>query len=305
MRPRSGARALSKTIRYTRYAPEGDGMARRSDSESKALDMYLEEIREHPILEREDEVELARRIRDGDEEALNQLVSANLRFVVSVARRYSGHGVPLADLVTEGNIGLIRAARRFDETKGVRFISYAVWWVRQSILQALTAGARIVRVPSGQLEESHRVIRTIRRLEQELGREPTVDEVAAELEINPAEVTDALGLRPGWVSLDAPLPNDDQSSMLDLIADPHLEDPNASAASAALHDVVEAGLTRLPEREATVLMQYFGLDGEPARSLEEIARGLGLTRERARMIKDRALVRLRLGETGKILESYR
>ena len=280
-------------------------MARRSDSESKALDMYLEEIREHPILEREDEVELARRIRDGDEEALNQLVSANLRFVVSVARRYSGHGVPLADLVTEGNIGLIRAARRFDETKGVRFISYAVWWVRQSILQALTAGARIVRIPSGQLEESHRVIRTVRRLEQELRREPTVDEVAAELEISPAEVTDALGLRPGWVSLDAPLPNDDQSSMLDLIADPHLEDPNASAASAALHDVVEAGLTRLPEREATVLMQYFGLDGEPARSLEEIARGLGLTRERARMIKDRALVRLRLGETGKILESYR
>jgi RNA polymerase primary sigma factor len=280
-------------------------MARRPDRESEALSLYLEEIREHPILGRDDEVELAQRIRDGDEDALNRLVSANLRFVVSVARRYAGHGVPLGDLVTEGNIGLIRAARRFDETKGVRFISYAVWWVRQSILQALTAGSRIVRIPSGQLEESHRVIRTVRRLEQELGREPTIDEVAAELEISPGEVTDALGLRPGWVSLDAPLPNDDQSSMLDLIPDTDLEDPNASAASAALRDVVEAGLTRLPEREATVLMQYFGLDGEPARSLEEIARGLGLTRERARMIKDRALVRLRLGETGKILESFR
>jgi RNA polymerase primary sigma factor len=280
-------------------------MARRPDRESEALSLYLEEIREHPILERDDEVELAKRIRDGDEDALNRLVSANLRFVVSVARRYAGHGVPLGDLVTEGNIGLIRAARRFDETKGVRFISYAVWWVRQSILQALTAGSRIVRVPSGQLEESHRAIRTVRRLEQELGREPTIDEVAAELEISPAEVTDALGLRPGWVSLDAPLLNDDQSSMLDLIPDTDLEDPNASAASAALRDVVEAGLTRLPEREAAVLMQYFGLDGEPARSLEEIARGLGLTRERARMIKDRALVRLRLGETGKILESFR
>ena len=247
----------------------------------------------------------AQRIKDGDESALNQLVAANLRFVVSVARRYAGHGVPLADLVTEGNIGLIRAARRFDETKGVRFISYAVWWVRQSILQALTAGSRIVRIPSGQLEESHRVVRTVRRLEQEFGREPTIDEVAAELEISPGEVTDALGLRPGWVSLDAPLPNDDQSSMLDLIPDTELEDPNAAAASAALHDVVEAGLTRLPEREAAVLMQYFGLDGEPPRSLEEIARGLGLTRERTRMIKDRALVRLRLGETGKILESFR
>ena len=280
-------------------------MARRPHRESEALSLYFEEIREHPILEREEEVELAQRIRDGDEEALNQLVAANLRFVVSVARRYAGHGVPLADLVTEGNIGLIRAARRFDETKGVRFISYAVWWVRQSILQALTAGSRIVRIPSGQLEESHRVIRAVRRLEQELGREPTIAEVAAELELSPGEVTDALGLRPGWVSLDAPLPNDDQSSMLDLIPDTELEDPNASAASAALRDVVEAGLTRLPEREAAVLMQYFGLDGEPARSLEEIARGLGLTRERARMIKDRALVRLRLGETGKILESYR
>jgi RNA polymerase primary sigma factor len=280
-------------------------MARRPHRESEALSLYFEEIREHPILEREEEVELAQRIRDGDEEALNQLVAANLRFVVSVARRYAGHGVPLADLVSEGTIGLIRAARRFDETKGVRFISYAVWWVRQSILQALTAGSRIVRIPSGQLEESHRVIRAVRRLEQELGREPTIAEVAAELELSPGEVTDALGLRPGWVSLDAPLPNDDQSSMLDLIPDTELEDPNASATSAALRDVVEAGLTRLPEREAAVLMQYFGLGGEPARSLEEIARGLGLTRERARMIKDRALVRLRLGETGKILESYR
>ena len=280
-------------------------MARRTDQESEALSIYLDEIRGHPLLEREDEVELAKRIRGGDEDALNQLVAGNLRFVVSVARRYAGHGVPLADLVTEGNIGLIRAARRFDETKGVRFISYAVWWVRQSILQALTAGSRIVRVPTGQLEESHRVVRTVRRLEQSLGREPTIDEVAAELEISPGEVTDALGMRPGWVSLDAPLPNDDQSSMLDLLPDTELVDPNASAASAALRDVVEEGLTRLPEREATVLMQYFGLDGEPARSLEEIARGLGLTRERARMIKDRALVRLRLGETGKILESFR
>jgi len=280
-------------------------MARRSDGEAEALSLYLEEIREHEILGREEEVAIARRIHEGDEEALNRLVAANLRFVVSVARRYAGHGVPLADLVTEGNIGLIRAARRFDETKGVRFISYAVWWVRQSILQALTDGSRIVRVPSGQLEESHRVVRAVRRLEQELGREPTLAETAAELEISPGEVSQALGMRPGWVSLDAPLPNDDESSMLDLIADPDLEDPNAVAASAALRDVVESGLTRLPEREAKVLTQYFGLDGEPARSLEEIARGLGLTRERARMIKDRALVRLRLGETGKILKSFR
>ena len=280
-------------------------MARRSDSESRALELYLEEIREHPLLDREDEVELARRIREGDEEALNRLVASNLRFVVSVARRYAGHGVPLADLVTEGNVGLIRAARRFDESKGVRFISYAVWWVRQSILQALSSGSRIVRVPSGQLEESHRVVRTIRRLEQELGREPKLHEVATELELSPTEVTEALGLRSGWVSLDAPLPNDDQSSMLDLIPDPDLEDPNVVAARAALRDVVESGLTRLPEREGTVLRQYFGLDGDPPRSLEEIARGLGLTRERTRMIKDRALTRLKLSETGRMLEEFR
>ncbi len=280
-------------------------MAGRSDSESKALELYLEEIREHPLLDREEEVALARRIRDGDEEALNRLVASNLRFVVSVARRYSGHGVPLADLVTEGNLGLIRAARRFDDSKGVRFISYAVWWVRQSILQALSDGSRIVRVPTGQLEESHRVVRTVRRLEQELGREPRLHEVAAELEMTPAEVTDALGARSGWVSLDAPLPNDDQSSMLDLLPDTELEDPHAAAAQAALRDVVESGLTRLPEREGTVLRLYFGLDGEPARSLEEIARQLGLTRERTRMIKDRALIRLRLGETGKMLKNFR
>jgi RNA polymerase primary sigma factor len=278
-------------------------MARQPESEALAL--YLDEIREHPILDREQEVALARRIHDGDEEALNQLVAANLRFVVSVARRYAGHGVPLADLVTEGNVGLLRAAKRFDETKGVRFISYAVWWVRQSILQALTEGSRIVKIPAGRLEESHRVVRAVRTLEQELGREPTIDEVAIELEITPGEVTDALGLRSGWVSLDAPLPEDSGSSMLDLLPDDDLEDADAAAAQAALRDVVEDGLTRLPEREADVLRQYFGLDGESPKSLQEIAASLKLTRERTRMIKDRALVRLRLGETGDLLRGFR
>jgi RNA polymerase primary sigma factor len=273
--------------------------------ESEALALYLDEIREHPILDREQEVALAARIHAGDEEALNQLVAANLRFVVSVARRYAGHGVPLADLVTEGNVGLLRAAKRFDETKGVRFISYAVWWVRQSILQALTEGSRIVKIPAGRLEESHRVVKAVRALEQELGREPTIDEVATELEITPGEVTDALGLRSGWVSLDAPLPEDSGSSMLDLLPDDDLEDADAAAAQAALRDVVEDGLTRLPEREADVLRQYFGLDGESPKSLQEIAASLKLTRERTRMIKDRALVRLRLGETGDLLRGFR
>ncbi|MCL7937951.1 MAG: RNA polymerase sigma factor RpoD/SigA [marine benthic group bacterium] len=280
-------------------------MARKPDSESEALSLYLQEIREHPILDREQEVALAQRIRSGDDRALNELVAANLRFVVSVARRYAGHGVPLADLVTEGNVGLLRAASRFDETKGVRFISYAVWWVRQSILQALTDGTRIVRIPAGQLEASNRVVRGVRRLEQELGREPTIDEVALELELTPGEVTDALGLRSGWVSLDAPLPDDSDSSMLDLLPDLEIEDADDAAAQAALRDVVEEGLTRLPEREAEVLRLYFGLAGEPARSLQEIATALRLTRERVRMIKDRALVRLRVGETGRVLRGFR
>ncbi|MEJ2482569.1 MAG: RNA polymerase sigma factor RpoD/SigA [Gemmatimonadota bacterium] len=280
-------------------------MARKPDSESEALSLYFQEIRDHPILEREEEVALARRIRAGDEQALNELVAANLRFVVRVAKRYAGHGVPMADLVTEGNLGLLRAARRFDETKGVRFISYAVWWVRQSILQALTDGSRIVRVPSGRLETSNRVVRAVRRLEQELGREPTLDEVAHDVELTPGEVTDALGLRSGWVSLDAPLPDDSDTSMLDLLPDLEIEGADSAAAQAALRDVVEEGLTRLPEREAEVLRLYFGLGGEPAKSLQEIAKELHLTRERVRMIKDRALVRLRVGETGRVLRGFR
>jgi RNA polymerase primary sigma factor len=280
-------------------------MARNPDSESEALSLYLREIREHPILDRDQEVALARRIHAGDEKALNELVVANLRFVVSVAKRYAGHGVPLADLVTEGNIGLLRAASRFDETKGVRFISYAVWWVRQSILQALTDGSRIVRIPSGQLEASNRVVRAVRRLEQELGREPTIDEVALDLELTPGEVIDTLGLRSGPISLDAPLPDDSASSMLDLLPDLEIEDADEVAAQAALRDVVEEGLTRLPDREAEVLRLYFGLAGEPAKSLQEIATGLHLTRERVRMIKDRALVRLRVGETGRVLRGFR
>jgi len=280
-------------------------MARRSDDDAGALELYLREIREHRVLEREEEFELARRIREGDEDALNQLVAANLRFVVSVARRYAGRGVPLSDLVTEGNLGLMRAARRFDETKGVRFVSYAVWWVRQSILHALTEGSRIVRVPSGRLEEAHRIIRAGRRLGQELGRAATCEEIAEELGLTPGAVSDALGTRAGYVSLDAPIADSDDTSMLDLLPDETGEDPDACAQLQALRDVVEDGLTRLPEREAEVLRLYFGLDGEEPRSLEEIARHLRLTRERVRMIKDRALVRLRLGETGRILRGFR
>ncbi|MFO7587061.1 MAG: RNA polymerase sigma factor RpoD/SigA [Gemmatimonadota bacterium] len=280
-------------------------MARRGDGDTGALELYLREIREHPVLEREEEAELARRIREGDAEALNRLVAANLRFVVSVARRYADRGVPLSDLVTEGNLGLMRAARRFDETKGVRFVSYAVWWVRQAILHALTEGSRIVRVPSGRLEEAHRIVRAARRLGQELGREPSVEQIAEALEISPGEVTDALGARAGYVSLDAPVAESEDTSMLDLIPDDGGEDPDDSAQLRALRHVLEAGLTRLPDREANVVRLYFGLDGEEPRSLEEIARQLRLTRERVRMIKDRALVRLRLGETGRILDGFR
>jgi RNA polymerase primary sigma factor len=281
-------------------------MARSSrQGPSESLDLYLEEIRDHPLLEREEEVELARRIRAGDEEALNRLVASNLRFVVAVARRYAGHGIPMADLVTEGNLGLLKAARRFDETKGVRFVSYAVWWIRQAMLRTISESGRIVRVPSTQTELASRVSRAAQALRQRLDREPTETEIAAEADLGVDEVREALVARSGYVSLDAPVQDAEDTSLLDLLPDPSGDETDLDVQRTALHDLIEEGLTRLPEREARILRLYFGLDGEGPRTLEEIARELGVSRERIRAMKDRALVRLRLGETGRILSGFR
>ncbi len=275
-------------------------MARISDENGiGSLDLYLREIAGHPILDREEEVRLARAIRAGNADALNQLVAANLRFVVTVAKRYRHHGVAFADLVNEGNLGLMRAARRFDETKGVRFISYAVWWIRQAMMQAIAEQSRIVRVPVGRMDEANRVTRTARRLSQELGRRASAEEVGMELDLSPEEVQRALTMQSGYVSLDAPVPEAEDTSMLELIPDREGEEPDERTQRDALRDVLEASLTHLPDREARILRLYFGLDGEEPHTLEAIGRQFSVSRERIRQIKDRALVRLRLGATGR------
>jgi RNA polymerase primary sigma factor len=280
-------------------------MAQKGDRSGGSLDLYLREIAGHPILSREDEVELAREIREGDPQALNRLVASNLRFVVTVAKRYRNHGVAFADLVNEGNLGLIRAARRFDETKGVRFISYAVWWIRQAMMQAIAEQSRIVRIPVGRMDEANKVVRTSRRLSQELGRRPTPEEVGLELDLSPEAVQRALSMHSGYVSLDAPVPDTEDTSMLELIPDREGEEPEERTQREALRDVLEASLTHLPEREARILKLYFGLDGEEPHTLEQIGSEFSVSRERIRQIKDRALVRLRLGATGRVLASFR
>jgi RNA polymerase primary sigma factor len=267
--------------------------------------MYLREIAGHPILEREVEGRLAQAIRQGDEQAINRLVAANLRFVVTVAKRYRNHGVAFADLVNEGNLGLMRAARRFDETKGVRFISYAVWWIRQAMMQAIAEQSRIVRVPVGRMDEANRVVRSARRLSQQLGRRATLEEVGVEIGLSPEDVQRALGMQSGYVSLDAPVPDTEDTSLLELIPDREGEEPDERTQREELRDVLESSLTHLPPREARILKMYFGLDGEDPHTLEQIGKKFSVSRERIRQIKDRALVRLRLGATGRVLESFR
>lgn len=274
-------------------------------SDGGAFDRYLAEIRRHPLLTREEEAELARRVRAGDARALEQLVNANLRFVVSVARRYARRGVPLDELVNEGNLGLIEAARRFDESREVRFVSYAVWWIRRAILGALARETRIVRVPSSRLDEARRVAAAGKRLSQRMGRSARPAEVAAELGVSDGAVHEALALHRGDVSLDAPPSSSGSSPLLDMIPDYSAEDPERSVDRDSLTRVLTDGLLRLPEREAEVVRRYFGLDGAEPATLAEIAATLGVSRERAGAIRERALSRLRLGPTGRDLRTYR
>lgn len=269
-----------------------------------AFDRYLAEIRRHPLLDREEEAELARRVRDGDERALERLVNANLRFVVSVARRYSGHGVPLDELVNEGNVGLIHAARRFDASRGVRFVSYAVWWIRRAVLAALSRDARIVHVPSGRLDEARRVAAAGRRLSQRMGRGARPHEVAVELGVSTGAVREALALRSPDVSLDAPAEATEGAPLLELIPDGSGGDPSDRVDGEALAGVLRHGLLRLSEREAEVVRRYYGFDGAEPETLSEIAATLGVSRERAGSIRDRALARLRLGPAGGDLRTF-
>jgi RNA polymerase primary sigma factor len=278
--------------------------SRKMSYNESSLDQYLKEISAYPLLSREDEVALARRIRKDDEEALNKLVRANLRFVVSVAKKYQNQGVALSDLINEGNLGLIRAAHKFDETKGIKFISYAVWWIRQAILQALAEQSRIVRVPLNRAGALHRIGKRSSALLQELGREPTVEELADELDLSEDEIQRTLSLSQSHLSLDAPLTPGEDNRLLDYLPDQFSPAPDDETYEQALTHTVEEALATLKEREAKILRLYFGLDGQEPMTLEEIGSLLGITRERVRQIKEKALLRLRHASRARFLETF-
>jgi len=279
--------------------------SRRGQYEESSLDQYLKEISAYPLLTREDEIDLAGRIRQGEEEALDKLVRSNLRFVVSVAKKYQNQGVALGDLINEGNLGLIRAAHKFDETKGIKFISYAVWWIRQAILQALAEQSRIVRVPLNRAGALHRIGKRSSTLLQELGREPTLEELAGELDLSEDEVQRTLAISQSHLSLDAPLTPGEDNRLLDYLPDQFSAGPDDETYERALASTVEEALKTLKEREAKVLRLYFGLeDGKDPMTLEEIGALLGITRERVRQIKEKALVRLRHASRARFLETY-
>ena len=270
-----------------------------------SLDQYLQEISQYPLIDRAEEARLAKLIRKGEEEALDKLVRSKLRFVVSVAKKYQNQGVPLSDLINEGNLGLIRAAHKFDETKGIKFISYAVWWIRQAILQALAEQSRIVRVPLNRAGALYRVGRQKSNLLQELGREPTVEEIAQELDVTREEVERTLAIQQSHLSLDAPMqPGDEKGRLLDYLPDQFSPGPEDEAYEHALKATVQDALSSLKEREAKILRLYYGLDGQDPMTLEDIGSLLGITRERVRQIKEKALVRLRHASRARFLETY-
>jgi len=275
-----------------------------SGSDEGSLDQYLREISKYPLIAQPEEVSLAQRIHTGDEEALDKLVRSNLRFVVSVAKKYQNQGVSLADLINEGNLGLIRAAHKFDETKGIKFISYAVWWIRQAILQALAEQGRIVRVPLNRAGTLHRITRRSSALLQELGREPTPAEIAEGMDIEIEEVQKTLSISQNHLSLDAPLTPGEDNRLLDYLPDTQNAGPDAETFEHALTQSIEEVLTTLKEREARILRLYFGLDEPEPLTLEEIGTRLGITRERVRQIKEKALSRLRHVSRSKALESF-
>jgi len=259
----------------------------------QSIEKYLEEIGGYSPLSPQEEIELARRIRQGDAEALDRLVKANLRFVISVAKEYQGQGLPLQDLISEGNLGLIKAAQRFDETRGFKFISYAVWWIRQSILQALAEQSRVVRLPLNRVGAINKVGRALEELEKEYGREPSMEELADKMEMTANEVADVLKTSARHLSLDEPFKEDEGNSLLDVIESDRYEPPDEELMRESLRVEIDKVLSTLKPREAEIIRLYFGLDGDRPLTLEEIGEHFKLTRERVRQIKEKALRRLR------------
>jgi RNA polymerase primary sigma factor len=277
---------------------------KRSGYEEGSLDQYLRDISIYPLISREQEVTLAQRIRENDQEALDTLVRSNLRFVVSVAKKYQNQGVSLSDLINEGNLGLIRAAHKFDETKGIKFISYAVWWIRQAILQALAEQSRIVRVPLNRAGTLHRIGKRASTLLQELGREATHAEIAEGMDLTEEEVAKTMSISQTHLSLDAPMTPGEDNRLLDYLPDNVNPTPDEETFDKALTESIQEALSGLKEREAKILRLYFGLDGSEPMTLEQIGAVLNITRERVRQIKEKALSRLRHVSRARALESY-
>ncbi|MDR0306938.1 MAG: sigma-70 family RNA polymerase sigma factor [Chitinispirillales bacterium] len=273
--------------------------------EEGSLALYLKEIGKNRSLTLEEEARLAVKIRKGDRKAMEVLVKANLRFVVSVARNYQNQGLPLNDLINEGNLGLIRAAKRFDEKKNFKFISYAVWWIRQAILQALAEQSRIIKLPLNRVGAIHKIGKTQSRLEQKLRRIPNATEIANELQINENEVYDTIKIGNSHMSLDAPLQSGEDSKLLDLIQDEDQLPPDDGLMDISLHEEINKTLDTLSEREKEVVRLYFGIGEETSHTLEEIGVRFNLTRERARQIKEKALKRLKHSSRSKRLLAYR
>ena len=275
-----------------------------TNRESQSLDKYLQEIGKVDLLTPDEEVTLAQKIKQGDQLALEKLTKANLRFVVSVAKQYQNQGLSLGDLINEGNLGLIKAAQRFDETRGFKFISYAVWWIRQSILQALAEQSRIVRLPLNRVGSLNKISKTFSELEQKFEREPSPEELAEVLEVSTNEVIDTLKISGRHVSMDAPFVQGEDNTLLDVLENDGDVRPDQGLMSDSLRKEVQRALSTLTQREADVIALYFGLNGEHPMTLEEIGEKFDLTRERVRQIKEKAIRRLRHTSRSKALKPY-
>jgi RNA polymerase primary sigma factor len=275
-----------------------------TNRETASLDKYLQEIGKVDLITAEEEVELARRIKQGDRIALEKLTKANLRFVVSVSKQYQNQGLTLPDLINEGNLGLIKAAQRFDETRGFKFISYAVWWIRQSILQALAEQSRIVRLPLNKIGSINKINKASARLEQGFEREPNVKEIASELDMTETEVKESMRNAGRHVSMDAPLIQDEDNTMYDVLKSEEAATPETGLLYESLKKEIDRAISTLTQREADVIRLYFGLNGGHPMTLEEIGEEFDLTRERVRQIKEKAIRRLKHTSRSKILKSY-
>ena len=275
-----------------------------TNRDAGTLEKYLQDIAKERLITPEEEVELAQRIKDGDQQALDRLVRANLRFVVSVAKQYQNQGLSLQDLIDEGNLGLIKAAQRFDETRGFKFISYAVWWIRQSILQAVAEQARIIRLPLNQVGAISKLKKTAAMLEQEYQRKPSTAEIAKELDLPESKVQGMMGMNMHQISTDAPLDDDDEGNFLDVYVDHDSVATDEAVENESDNNAIKRSLSMLTDKERQVINMYYGIDTAREYSLDEIALNLGISRERTRQIRDRALKRLKAGTNSALYQMY-